>query len=168
MLPSASFAGCSSYCWAALGPPLCSARMPCVPMQSQGYKAISRLLQAYISSLDLSPEFQTHVFNCILDLPMWCQTDTSNLPCPKGNLQSFPKPALPIAIQPPWTKDDKFLPSQSQVSKPWSQSCLFSFPHLLHAVCQEVLFTVFKMHSESDFSPPPLLPPGFKTPSFLT
>lgn len=144
--------------------------MPRVPMQSQGYKAISRLLQAYISSLDLSPQIQTHVFNCILDLPpMGCLTDTSNLPCPKGNLRSFPKPALPTAIQPPWTKDDKFLPSQSQSLKTLESdlSLLFPSPPTC-SLSRSPSYSVFRMHSESDFSPPPLLPPGFKTPSFLT
>lgn len=169
-----SFAGSSSYYGHALG---LSSQASCflcthtlvISFSLLPTKTIYRLM-AYISILDPSPECQTPILDFILDLSMW----TSNRHL-KLTMSQMEPPILPSNLLYPQLSSLYRQRMANSVllsckDSTWSQSQLFFFSHVPHiaSLLGSSLFSIFKIHPESDFSPPSLLPPCFEPPSFFT
>ena len=173
LLPWISLADSSSYCWDALGLSpwassfLCSHALVISFSLMAAKPSISRWLR--------SPTWTFHLNSRLIyptthwTSPCGCLIDTSNLPCPKWNLWSSHKPALLTVIQSQWTKGGKFHFSPLQRCKTLKSVLTLLFPS--PPTCNlsgSPIYSIFKIHSEFDFSPPPPFPPCLEPPPFFT
>ena len=82
--------------------------------QYQGFKyhPYADNSQIYLPTLDLFPELQTHISNCLLDIALECLIDISNVTCQKWSSWSAPLDSCCISFL---TADFQVLGSQLKV-----------------------------------------------------